>query len=29
MSINLIARDASGASISSGPLTVNVQNCIE
>jgi len=29
MSINLIARDASGASASSGPLTVNVQNCIE
>ena len=29
MSINLIARDTSGASASSGPLTVSVQNCIE
>jgi hypothetical protein len=29
MSINLIARDTSGASASSGTQTVNVQNCIE
>jgi hypothetical protein len=29
MSINLIARDTSGASAQAGPLTVNVQNCIE
>jgi len=29
MSIHLTARDTSGASVSSGPLTVNVQNCIE
>jgi hypothetical protein len=29
MAINLIARDTSGAPASSGPLAVNVQNCIE
>lgn len=29
MSINLIARDTSGASAQSGPRTVTVQNCIE